>query len=318
MITSRKRTAFLKLAEGFLGIVILILTSLYEVSLEQLEATGQQILASHFNPFYAAALFYSVGLTWLLANLRSPEPGKLVRKNNIFLAILYFTVGTLFLFDRLDWLTELLAVSCILLDVLARRIIAFVKNRSLRKGIFLAIHVLVLVTIFIIYLAVRNMFPFSVVFLYIGIYLGFRSLLRVVILSFSQIQFRILRKILRKTYAAEIIFGLLLLVFSFSVIFCLMDEAFTSYGDALWYSFAIVTTIGFGDFAATNFITRTLSVVLGIYGIIVVALVTSIIVNFYSETKDTKGEDDEDEDEDDGDNRNSSGPAENNKNPSTS
>lgn len=31
-----------------------------------------------------------------------------------------------------------------------------------------------------------------------------------------------------------------------------------------------------------------LSVVLGIYGIIVVALITSIIINFYSETKDVR------------------------------
>ena len=33
---------------------------------------------------------------------------------------------------------------------------------------------------------------------------------------------------------------------------------------------------------------RVLSVVLGIYGIIVVALITSIIINFYSETKDVR------------------------------
>ena len=52
-----------------------------------------------------------------------------------------------------------------------------------------------------------------------------------------------------------------------------------------------MTTIGFGDFAATSLIGRILTVFLGIYGLIVVAVITSIIVNFYNETagkKDSK------------------------------
>ena len=57
-----------------------------------------------------------------------------------------------------------------------------------------------------------------------------------------------------------------------------------TFGDGLWYSFATVTTIGFGDITATSNIGRVLTVFLGIYGIIVVAVITSIIVNFYNET----------------------------------
>ena len=45
-----------------------------------------------------------------------------------------------------------------------------------------------------------------------------------------------------------------------------------------------MTTIGFGDFAATTVIGRLITVVLGMYGIVAVAVVTSIIVNFYNET----------------------------------
>ena len=47
--------------------------------------------------------------------------------------------------------------------------------------------------------------------------------------------------------------------------------------------FAIITTIGFGDITAVTGIGRIMSVILGIYGIIVVSLVTSVIVNFYTE-----------------------------------
>ena len=61
-----------------------------------------------------------------------------------------------------------------------------------------------------------------------------------------------------------------------------------TYGDALWFSFATITTIGYGDFSVTSYITRTLAVILGIYGILVVAIITSVVVNFYNETKNKK------------------------------
>ena len=91
----------------------------------------------------------------------------------------------------------------------------------------------------------------------------------------------------QKTYAAEIIFGLLLLISSFSFVLMYTDTASFDgrYTNALWNCFAVVTTIGFGDMTAVSTIGRILSVVLGIYGIIVVALITSIIVNFYDEMK---------------------------------
>ena len=44
-----------------------------------------------------------------------------------------------------------------------------------------------------------------------------------------------------------------------------------------------MTTIGFGDLTAVTDFGRILSVILGAYGIVVVALITSIIVNFYGE-----------------------------------
>ena len=85
--------------------------------------------------------------------------------------------------------------------------------------------------------------------------------------------------------------GLLLLIFAFAYILSFVEPNMASLKDGLWYCFAIVTTIGFGDFSAVTPIGRILSVILGLYGIIVVALITSIIVNFYGEMK---SDDDED------------------------
>jgi len=102
---------------------------------------------------------------------------------------------------------------------------------------------------------------------------------------FSRISFSVLKEIVVKTHAAEIIFGLLLLIVTFSLLLTFFEPNMGSFKDALWYCFAIVTTIGFGDLTAVTDFGRVLSVILGAYGIVVVALITSIIVNFYGEMK---------------------------------
>ena len=87
--------------------------------------------------------------------------------------------------------------------------------------------------------------------------------------AFSRIRLDILKDILKRTYAAEILFGIVLLIVSFSVVLSAIEPGIGDFGDALWYCFAIVTTIGFGDISAVSVPGRILSVILGIYGIIV-------------------------------------------------
>ena len=82
---------------------------------------------------------------------------------------------------------------------------------------------------------------------------------------------------------------------TFSLLLTFFEPNMGSFPDALWYCFAIVTTIGFGDLTAVTAFGRVLSVILGAYGIIVVALITSIIVNFYGEMKASPEEGSDDE-----------------------
>lgn len=113
-----------------------------------------------------------------------------------------------------------------------------------------------------------------------------QTVCHVATIAFARIDLDTLKKIVRKTYAVEILTGIMLLIVAFSVLLPHIEEGIETFGDALWYCFAIVTTIGFGDIYAATPLGRFLSVVLGLYGIIVVALITSIITNFYGETKD--------------------------------
>ena len=116
--------------------------------------------------------------------------------------------------------------------------------------------------------------------------------MKIMPMAFSNIRMDILKRIIKKTYAVEILAGILILIIAFSLILPAFEPGIGGFGDALWYCFAIVTTVGFGDMYATSFIGRILSVILGLYGIIVVSLITSIIVNFYGEVKKEESEED--------------------------
>ena len=117
----------------------------------------------------------------------------------------------------------------------------------------------------------------TVVLLLIG------ALKRLLFPSLRLEKIKLLIDIIIKTHTFDAIVGLLAFVIAFSFLFPMVEENITNYWDAMWYCFAVITTIGFGDFYATSLIGRILTVVLGIYGIIVVAILTSVVVNFYNE-----------------------------------
>ena len=107
--------------------------------------------------------------------------------------------------------------------------------------------------------------------------------------SFAQLKVKILFKIIFRTFALEVILGLMTMIVASALIFMYIEVDPVSgnpwtFGDGLWYAFATVTTIGFGDITAATNLGKILTVALGIYGIVVVAVITSIIVNFYNET----------------------------------
>ena len=163
-------------------------------------------------------------------------------------------------------------------SLLADRVLSIIHRRDVWNILFNAVMILLILA-----LAATAVMPISIVT--VVMLASLSALASVMVVTFSRVKLDVLKEIIRKTYAAEIIFGLMLLIVSFSYVLEFTDEAFTSFWDGLWYCFAVVTTIGFGDLTPTTDIGRLLSVILGLYGIVVVALITSIIVNFYGEMK---------------------------------
>jgi len=167
--------------------------------------------------------------------------------------------------------------------LIADHIFSIIRNRKVRNIIPRVLSILVLLFMVVLSIVMGG----STALLYLLLLTVPRIFYYIAQIVFSRIKIDVLRKIVRKTYAAEILFGMFMLIIAFSIVLPQIDPGIPSFEDALWYCFAIATTIGFGDFTATSLPGRAISVILGLYGIIVVALITSIIVNFYNETKNT-------------------------------
>ena len=120
------------------------------------------------------------------------------------------------------------------------------------------------------------------------VFIAIVSFIEALRIVFYQLKFKILFKIVVNTFSLEILFGLLTMIVCFSLVIYSVEPDIPTFADALWYSFAVVTTIGFGDFTAVTPIGRVLTVILGLYGLVAVAVITSIIVNFYNETSGKK------------------------------
>ena len=95
-------------------------------------------------------------------------------------------------------------------------------------------------------------------------------------------KFQILKQILKRTHSDQLLISFLLFILLDAFILLLTEPSFQTYGDSLWYCYAVITTIGFGDLVVTTLLGKILSIILSIYSILVIGVVTGIIVNFYT------------------------------------
>lgn len=224
----------------------------------------------------AAVMWFALSLLFLMMALTLKHEWKY----NLFRygigAVLFACSAVIFLISENDNVYRITAILH-MLGLAADHLFSIVKNHKVRNVIFRVLGVLLL--------GAGMAFDGKTALMLVLVLTIPRIFYYIARISFSQVKLDVLSRIIRKTYAAEILFGMLLLITAFSIVLPNFELNINTFGDALWYCFAIVTTIGFGDITAVTIPGRIISVILGLYGLIVVALITSIIVNFYSETK---------------------------------
>ncbi|CEA08476.1 pH-gated potassium channel KcsA [Arthrobacter saudimassiliensis] len=94
---------------------------------------------------------------------------------------------------------------------------------------------------------------------------------------------RVLWNVIRLTGASYVFIGFVAVLAGAAVVLPRVESGIPTLGDALWYLFVSFTTIGFGDLVAVTFAGRLITVVVSLYGIVVVALLTGVLVSFYNE-----------------------------------
>lgn len=94
---------------------------------------------------------------------------------------------------------------------------------------------------------------------------------------------KILRQILVRTHVNQMLITYFIFIFAVAAIITLAEPGIHTYREAIWYCYACVTTIGFGDVVVVTAISRILSIILSIYSVLIIAIVTGVVVNFYNQ-----------------------------------
>ncbi len=270
---STGRAALTVLDSAFTVVVLMLSLKVLKLFLNEFDVTDMHYTGDWGS---AAGLFLAQAAAELIRYFMQRGSTKLNRFRHLLGAVLLLAGSVLIILRQGDYFSARFSGLSFALILLLGRIDSIRRVRRARNTVM---NVAAILLILLVLGTLLGM-------IFTPVFLLLLSLLHVAAVAFSQINFRALQKVLRKTYAVEIFCGMLLLIVAFSVLLCSEEEGMETFGDALWYCFAIVTTIGFGDITATSALGRVLSVILGAYGIIVVSLITSVIVNFYNEVKD--------------------------------
>lgn len=94
---------------------------------------------------------------------------------------------------------------------------------------------------------------------------------------------KVLKNVLHNTKADKILVSYLIFVLLDALLIWLVDPSVKSYVDSLWYCCSTISTAGYGDVVVTSFIGKIATIALMIYSILVVAIITGVVVNFYNQ-----------------------------------
>ncbi len=94
---------------------------------------------------------------------------------------------------------------------------------------------------------------------------------------------RLLGRILRNTGADSVIIGFMGFMLLCGLLIWLREPEIKTFGEALWYCFTAVSTIGFGDVVVHTALSRVLTVLMSVYAVAVLAIFTAVVVNYFQQ-----------------------------------
>lgn len=94
---------------------------------------------------------------------------------------------------------------------------------------------------------------------------------------------RLLKNILVRTKTHQILIVYTVFVLCSALAILVIEPEIDRYGDALWYCYSVISTAGFGDVVVTTMFAKVISLLVTVYSTLVIAIVTGVVVNFYTE-----------------------------------
>lgn len=277
MSETKKKNAFYYIgqASGILAIIICLVT------------IAISVIDSYYSIYLLATSLVLLGINRIGMHLNNFKKNMFL---NIFQTVFIFVLAVLVSLTKFGIYFLISSMFCYSLSIIVYSLLKMKEERDIQSIIFRS-------------LCIVSSFLFSFVFFFPAIYakhatsvsnsnfivLCFSAMIivssskNILFPHYKTLKLNIISNIIKKSLVNEIFLSLFILIVLCSLYFTLVEPNITSYVDALWYSFAVITTIGFGDVSVVTTLGRILSVFLGIAGIIVVALFTSMIVNFYTE-----------------------------------
>jgi len=230
---------------------------------------------------YMAGIFISIGLTHIFAYLKDRDTSFI---RSLVMTLASVGLGILVLFAKYNVYIFSISAGAFAIAIVVSRGLALLKKHTVRDVVFNLIIIFLAVALAIgFFQRVKEDFMGNIILLEC-LFISLCALAESIVITVSHLKVTTFVNVILRTFALEILLGLVGLIVVASLILTHLEPSMINFPDALWYCFAVVTTIGFGDFTAVTAIGRIVTVILGIYGIVVVAVLTSIIVNFYNET----------------------------------
>ena len=90
-------------------------------------------------------------------------------------------------------------------------------------------------------------------------------------------------RILKHTGTLMVYVNFLWFLCGASAILAVVEPGIETFRDGLWYCFVAATTIGFGDICVVTTVGRITTVAVGLYGILMTAMVPGVVVSYYME-----------------------------------
>ena len=98
-------------------------------------------------------------------------------------------------------------------------------------------------------------------------------------------RFRLLAVVIRRSGASRVVAWFLTVYLVCAGVVMVAEPGVERYVDALWFLWEVATTVGLGDMTAVTLLGRAATILCSIHGIVTVAIITAVIVDFFNECR---------------------------------